>query len=181
MAAGILVGVVPVASFKILFLDIDGVLNSGNWWREVNVAAGRSPSSTLIHVNEASMVDPIAIMRLNKLGDIPNLRVVLTSSQRRNPDLKRKLGNKRFLLTFHNDWRVSPWMQTSRRLMVRDWLDKHRNEDIMAAAILDCESDFQDLEMIHVQVDHKDGVQLHHVEKVRMLMDNKVPDQEVAA
>ena len=69
---------------KVIFLDIDGVLNSIDWW-----------NSERNHGNiggEASDMDPLCIERINRLSKETNSKIVISSSWRHDPFYKRTMN-----------------------------------------------------------------------------------------
>ncbi|MFK7783904.1 MAG: HAD domain-containing protein [Crocinitomicaceae bacterium] len=58
---------------KIIFLDIDGVLNSDTWEKTESYRNGTYPEN---------MFDPVAVRLLNKIIERTNAKVVLTSTWR---------------------------------------------------------------------------------------------------
>lgn len=66
---------------NILFLDIDGVLNSELWFRK------RSKSNDTRRDHDLSMIDPDAVEYLNDFVTKTECRVILSSTWRRNTPL----------------------------------------------------------------------------------------------
>lgn len=63
---------------KILFLDIDGVLNSESWFTLLFEQRGQGPTT----MNEHEALDPKAIAALNEITDATGARIVLSSTWR---------------------------------------------------------------------------------------------------
>lgn len=63
---------------KVLFLDIDGVLNSQAWMRAWYAEHGVCCGSGGDH----EMLDPVAVTRFNRICAVPDVKVVLSSAWR---------------------------------------------------------------------------------------------------
>jgi hypothetical protein len=72
---------------SIVFLDIDGVLNSGTWYRTFLDAGRRVPSPPF---------DPAAVARLDRLTRETGAYVVLSTSWRAFPEIPRWLSDHGF-------------------------------------------------------------------------------------
>lgn len=58
--------------FKIIFLDIDGVLNCGKWIRELDGGFD----------NPINQMEPAAVARLNRITDVTGAKIVVSSTWR---------------------------------------------------------------------------------------------------
>lgn len=79
-------------SDKILFLDLDGVVNSLDWWHR------RGPRRKLGH-DPVYEIDPRAVARLNEIVDRTGADVVISSAWRKLhslPDIARYLEQRGF-------------------------------------------------------------------------------------
>lgn len=118
----------------ILFLDVDGVLNHADCWRQ---KMGPTP------------VDPACVARLARVLDATDARVVLSSSWRGVTSLERKLRDKGALRKrYPRDWRTKRldrkseggvWIATSRGTEIAEWLSRH--PEVSGYAIIDDEGD----------------------------------------
>jgi hypothetical protein len=68
---------------RVIFLDIDGVLNSKTWYRQFLCAGEQVPSPAL---------DPTAVARLDRIVRETGAKIVLSSAWRGNPDVPRWLS-----------------------------------------------------------------------------------------
>lgn len=75
---------------KIIFLDIDGVLNSQDWFRRRIPCKPDADRDEFIH----NQLDPIAISRFKKLIEDTGAAVVLSSTWRRWEDDRRILNER---------------------------------------------------------------------------------------
>lgn len=64
---------------KIIFLDIDGVLNSEHWYR---IRPEEPRKSNDFFVRKSNEFDPEAVKRLNKITEKTNAKIVISSSWR---------------------------------------------------------------------------------------------------
>lgn len=106
---------------SILFLDIDGVLNSTSYWRD----NGPLP------MGKAGALDPEAIARLNTIICETGCRVVLSSSWR-GPQLRLRsvgvmLRERGFLFHLHDG---TPWHDhgCERHCEITSWMTLNREE-----------------------------------------------------
>jgi len=155
---------------KILFLDIDGVLNSEALFR-------RRPPDARLEMNEdkwwAEMLDPDAIQRLNRILAETGAKVVVSSTWRfalGPDDLQRILGSRGFVGEIIG--------ATPRRLTKRG--DRRGDEiaawlsdaacDVEAFVILDDDSDMGALLPKLIKTTWKAGLQDEHVTAARAMM-----------
>jgi hypothetical protein len=61
---------------KFLFLDLDGVCNSQEWFQTQYIVLGRSVKT--LH----EKLDPVAVNRINRITDATNAKIVLSSTWR---------------------------------------------------------------------------------------------------
>lgn len=113
---------------KILFLDIDGVCNSGNWAKQGN---------SMWHGT-----DPQAVALVQRIIKETHCRVVLSSTWRLYPEAREVV--KRDVCDFID---VTKDMQrgakrgvVERGVEVQEWLDRH--PEVTQYAILDDDADF---------------------------------------
>ncbi|MEE7440909.1 HAD domain-containing protein [Methylobacterium oryzae] len=151
----------------ILFLDVDGVLNTHDGW-----AAGHDGHDSL---------DPGPVARLNALCHRTGCRIVVSSSWRGGPyrgpkgcrAILRRLG---VTGPFHRDWRTRDWRPADgwgweckvRGKQIADWLAAH---PATAYAIVDDDSDMLPEQMPrYVKTHFKDGLQDVHIERLIALL-----------
>jgi hypothetical protein len=148
---------------KVIFLDIDGVLNSEAWWNRPEVRS--------LPFYERSF-DPRAVKRLNHLIRESDAGIVLSSSWRTN---RRSDAEALFRLAGIEGEAVgvTPWLlknrQATRGDEIRAWLARQfdRPEKFI---VVDDGADMGALEPHLVQVDHRVGLQDSDVKRaVRLL------------
>lgn len=153
---------------KILFLDIDGVLNSHEFWircREL----GLIPDD---------QIDPQAVERLNRLTDATGAKIVVSSTWRLpyvwNKQLAmlvtrlQKVGIKAEIIGMTPDHQK----QYGRGGEIQAWMLQARQDgmDIESFAILDDDSDMGNLMDYLVKTTMAYGLQETHVEAVIQLL-----------
>jgi CO dehydrogenase/acetyl-CoA synthase gamma subunit (corrinoid Fe-S protein) len=105
---------------KVLFLDIDGVVNSA----KLGTMAGLFP------------IDPMAAFRVGKIELDTDCKVVLSSSWRHHPEAKEVVEKKVVKL-----YDVTPDGDTYYRGdEIQEWLDKH--PEVTRYAVLDDDADW---------------------------------------
>lgn len=84
---------------KFLFLDFDGVLNSRLYFQRME---GQIPDEDYI-CRRAQMIDPEAVSRLNRIIDVTNARIIVSSSWRIDPveELQKVLEQRGFKHRLH--------------------------------------------------------------------------------
>lgn len=107
---------------KVVFLDVDGVLNN----------------FTLIHQNGFDYIDPVMVGRVGIVVKHSGAKIVLSSTWRLQEDDKRRaaaaLGEQGMFI--HD---VTPDLRTARSREISDWLEG--NPDVERYAILDDDED----------------------------------------
>jgi hypothetical protein len=152
---------------KVLFLDIDGVLNSEQFYRalyrQVNVALALTDFC------------PIACSNLMEiLVEAPEVKIVVSSSWRIGTELSElrqilwanaKVPENRVIdkTPLLSDW------GGPRGFEIQAWLDKH--PEVTKFVILDDTDDMEHLKPFLVLTDLKHGLQLRDSEKVLSLLD----------
>jgi hypothetical protein len=119
---------------RVLFLDIDGVLNHRG----------------VYGLGEAAPLCPDAMTQLKRVIDETGCKIVLSSTWRLMPKLVDKLPVAIVTGHFHGDWRtieirhgVSPggvYLPTKRGEEIAEWLGRH--PEVERYAIVDDDSDF---------------------------------------
>lgn len=149
---------------RIVFLDIDGVLNSHALWARM-----RKEGRDLSDIN--NRIDPDAVKRVNRLCVENDADVVVSSTLRLNnsrPRLQRLLrerGFKRQIIGVTPDFtvRTSPggiWMANERGYEIQGWLDdnaKAGRYDVVSFVILDDDADMAHLADRHIKTDVEVG------------------------
>jgi hypothetical protein len=149
---------------RIVFLDIDGVLNSHALWMRM-----RKEGRNIADIN--NRIDPEAVVRLNRLCVENDADVVVSSTLRLNnsrPRLQRLLrerGFKRQIIGVTPDFTVQTtpggiWMANERGHEIQGWLDdnaKAGRYDVISFVILDDDADMAHLAERHVKTDVEVG------------------------
>jgi hypothetical protein len=138
----------------VLFLDIDGVLNSDRY-------RYTQPIGTL----EIDMFDPAAVATLNAITARWQLKVVVSSSWRAMPNLERILRAKGVEAEIIGS---TPSRAGPRGQEISLWLAEH--SEVTAYVILDDGHDMGDLLGHLVHIDSRQGLQPEDVARVRRVL-----------
>lgn len=155
---------------RILFLDVDGVLNTHDGWE-----AGHHGHDSL---------DPGPVARLNRLCARTGCRIVVSSTWRigpyRGPDgCRANLRRMGVTGPFHRNWRTRDralndeltYEDRPRGKQIRDWLLAH--PEVTAYAIVDDDSDMLPEQMPrYVKTQFKDGLQDVHADRLVALLEH---------
>jgi hypothetical protein len=147
---------------KIIFLDIDGVLNSTKYMISLK--------GNFNCVDKIYQLDPEAIAKLNRLTDTTGAFIVVSSTWRmgfihnraglRGLFAKAKITGKVLDIT--------PVNNQIRGAQIAEWIDTynryHINNPVTDFVILDDDSDMGKLKKHLIQTSHSDGLQDHHVD-----------------
>lgn len=126
---------------KVVFLDIDGVLNSNQFWENCK--------------NIDEEIDDTAVARLAKIVNATNSIIVLSSSWRElreENEIKQYMYNK---LKAHNltIYDQTPRVQSNRPLEIKTWLIDHKDLNIEGFVSLD--DDFDEIEYEKVGIPNR--------------------------
>ncbi|OGU63211.1 MAG: hypothetical protein A2W30_08070 [Ignavibacteria bacterium RBG_16_36_9] len=101
---------------KILFLDIDGVLNSKLYYKYIY-----KPE------NGWSRFDPYCVVLIKRLIEEFSLRIVITSTWRNGivDRLMRELEENDLVYHLHKDWHTPIIRPANRGIEIKLWLDDH--------------------------------------------------------
>lgn len=149
---------------KIVFLDIDGVLNSHNYF-----LSRPSPKD----YDHSSMLDPVAMQRLNRLLKATDAVVVISSSWRNGhnveqlDDLLRSRGFAGRIIGMTATDSDVP----TRGGEIQAWLSLHPT--VESFVILDDDRDSENLSNRWVQTTFMNGLQDNHVDKAIELLQQK--------
>lgn len=179
---------------RILFLDIDGVLNSRNWFNtldhealnkelnELRVSDGPEASREFLSLQH---LDPEAVLRVQGVLEDHDLEVVVSSTWRMSrsvQELRHLLGKKGLdpdriiaktpilgaghVPAVSEDMRFSCW----RGLEIEHWIwtnvPNPEDRDEMRIVILDDDADFDRLSPWHVQSPFQTGLTDEHLPKI---------------
>lgn len=146
---------------KVIFLDIDGVLNS----HRSAVAFGGFPHHAADHRDR---FDEIAIQLVRGIAAASGAKVVLSSSWRCDPDW-REIGNSLGIPLLDR----TPQMPGRRGTEIAAWLEAH--PEVECYAILDDDPDMLPEQLPYfVQTTHNDGLTWSCAEKLAQLMGIKI-------
>lgn len=159
---------------KIIFLDIDGVLNSNIY---INSLHGNFNC-----VDKVYQIDPKAVELLNKITDATGAFIVVSSTWRIG-FIHNRAGLRGLLIKANITGKmldITPVNNAIRGDQIAEWLRDHKDlnknrldKEIKSFIILDDNSDMGKLKKRLVQTDHWYGLQDSHVEKaIRMLNEN---------
>ena len=145
---------------KVIFLDIDGVLNSDEYYRSVDRT-----------IKEWSRFDPRVAKMITNLVEEFSAKIVITSTWRfgavklLNKELKRS-GLRKYL---HNDWK-SPQVHPSHRgTEIKMWVDKH--PEVVNYLILDDDTNMLEEQVTHfVRTDLRIGMLDEHIRKANEIL-----------
>lgn len=143
---------------KIIFLDVDGVLNNACWARKMYDEG--------VHVYADDLLYDPSIKQLKRLIDATNAKVVLSSSWRNHPDAMKHLATQ---LAAYNIfvYGVTPNVGPQRGDDISEWLANHPIDNYV---ILDNDSDMT-VHMDHlVKTDFETGLQYTHVDRAIALL-----------
>jgi hypothetical protein len=131
---------------KVLFLDIDGVLNSEYWF--VN-----RPEKEGLY----TQVDPVAVAILSRVIKETGCTIVVSSTWRKvhRDDIVPVLTAAGLLYT--GSWYYTPILYKQRGYEIQQWLSEH--PDVIAYAIVDDDSDMLPEQLVnYVQTDWRIGL-----------------------
>lgn len=140
---------------RVIFLDIDGVLNTGEWLHRNMTFTG-----SLSEMPEewwVGLLDPSLVENLNDLIRQTGAEVVISSSWRRYNDpvtLQRVLEGAGFCGKVIGAT-VARFSSTPRGFAVREWL--HENVGVESFVILDDRSDVEPFSAYHVKTEPDTG------------------------
>lgn len=158
---------------RILFLDIDGVLNSADWVHT------RPHIACDLCERNACWFDPACVERINKVIATTDARIVVSSSWR----VGRTVSELRAILRGHDvvaeiisatpgTFMLPSGAWSKRGNEIQAWLDDSRIDprNITSFAIVDDDSDMAGLHSRFVQTSWASGIQDEHVEKLCQLL-----------
>jgi hypothetical protein len=142
---------------KIIFLDIDGVLNSEMYYRSVD----RS-------IKDWSRFDPRVVDMITELVEEFSTKIVISSTWRfgavkqLNSELT-KSGLKKYL---HKDWKTPQVYPSHRGTEIKMWLDEH--PDVTSYVIIDDDINILNEQAAHLVQTHLEfGMQNGHLKKAK--------------
>ena len=148
---------------KIIFLDIDGVMNSEVYHRSLNTKK-----------KGWRRFEPEAVKMIKKLVEEFNAKIVVSSLWRfvAKKELVTELKETELINHLHIDWKTPIIEPGHRGREIKLWLDEH--PEIKEFVILDDDSDVLELfSDKFVRTDYYDGLQAEHYYKAREILETK--------
>jgi len=153
---------------KIIFLDIDGVLNHEDWFEKVQKPMSKAAKEIEILGKMGNCIfwtwhiDPEKVELIHKIQKETDAKIVLSSSWRHMEDVKRILEMRN--IDFID---VTPdFIETDgdRGEEIQDWL--HNHPEVTHFVIIDDDSDMLETQMNNfIQTDGQMGLQKEHVKQ----------------
>jgi len=102
-------------NYKVLFLDIDGVLNSKLYYKYI------------YKPEEGSRFDPYCVILVKRLVEEFSLKIVISSTWRNGSvnRLMKELNEHNMIEYLHDDWHTPFVRRASRGSEINLWLDSH--------------------------------------------------------
>jgi len=146
---------------KIVFLDIDGVLNHSEWLYEIQA---RWKQMRIADPDFSEMIDERAVKLVDEICRTADARVVISSSWR----------------ICHRPGQLNAWLRAkglSQNILgvrgneIQLWLDEHDDKDVKSIVILDDDSDMAHLMPRLVQTHFSAGLLPDHVPLALAVLD----------
>lgn len=157
---------------KIIFLDVDGVLNNASTWKR------RRPEGTYNHIHQT---EPELIDRLAQIVDRTKAKIVLSSTWRM--DIQAISDLQEYFVKTHSMSILdkTPWLPETRGGQIDKWYKKY--DDIISRyIIIDDDSDMLPEQLPYfIKTENRVGLLDQHVEKaVSILTGPELPQLAVA-
>lgn len=169
----------------VLFLDMDGVVNSARWFEVISKRAFRRAKGAAKR-DFLTMIDPAAVALLNAVIDRTGADVVISSSWRivwSVSEIAGMLTEKGFVgkvigatpngAFIPSEWVDKPESEYTRGIEITAWLDEHR--DVTTFAIVDDSADMAHLLPRLVRTTWARGIEPEHVERLVALLTTGQP------
>jgi len=148
---------------KIIFLDIDGVMNSEQYYRAVD----RKQKNW-------SRFDPSAVLLIKNLIEEFSPKIVITSTWRFGAikQLSEELKSAELINYLHKDWKTPQVYPPNRGKEIKMWLDKH--PEISEYVIIDDDKEmFEEQEAKLVQTELYSGLKSEHYHKASEILSSE--------
>jgi hypothetical protein len=148
---------------KIIFLDIDGVINSELYYKSVNTKK-----------KNWSRFDPKAVEMIKRLVEEFNARIVISSLWRfaMKKELAQELKASGLINFLDKDWQTPVLQLGHRGKEIKLWLDQH--PDIVEYVIIDDDSDILEEHLTRfVKTEIHDGMQEEHYYMAREILEDE--------
>lgn len=163
---------------KIIFLDIDGVLNYADLFAPKYVKKSEGRSRLVPHQFERFPICEKACARLTELVNATGAKIVISSTWRLGKDDMQELHATGVLDNcLHEDWRTKSIttnhngiLMAHRGVEIQEWLSRH--PEVISYVILDDNSDMlPSQENNFVQTNFDDGLQDIHIERAKIILE----------
>lgn len=147
-------------SSRVLFLDVDGVLNNETWAQEVYAKEG-------VRVYREDRLEERALLLLKEIIDRTGAVIVVSSAWRRFPDAYEHLAEwlEKYGMSIYDK---TPILDTYRGQEIRSWLTQHL--EVTHYAILDDLDDMGHLMPHFVHTNYMFGLREKNVERCVKLL-----------
>ena len=151
-------------SLPILFLDLDGpFFSSRAMVFPENQDESLFPSSlpeTIKTMAGYWKMDPVAVAMINKVVEITNAEIVVSSSWREvcsKEDIEVLFSLNRLFVNFHKDWKTQSFMTMHRSREIHDWIEDH--PEVTKWVAIDDDSTMKNIKEEHrLHVSFEDGI-----------------------
>lgn len=164
---------------KVIFLDIDGVMNCENWITSIpkqDVLRLRSING----YNVGSIFYPLSVLVLNEVIEETGAKIVISSCWR--ADFSYNVDNARDLFKLNGvkgdiiDF--TPSINSIRGEEIQAWLDSHN--DIESIVIIDDETyDIRELRKYTVKTSWRDGLRMRNKSKILKMLNKKYKTDKI--
>ena len=145
---------------RIIFLDIDGVMNSERYYKSVDRK-----------IKGWSRFDPTAVILIKKLIEEFDAKIVISSTWRFGAVemLKDELVKAGLIKYLHKDWKTPQIYPSHRGSEINMWLEKHK--DIENYVIIDDDNNIlKEQEERTVKTELMNGMEEEHYYKAREIL-----------
>lgn len=157
---------------KLIFLDIDGVLNSSTYFfsKEYLDETEHMSDAELMLLEHPSNLDPTALKLINHIVNESGAQVVMSSSWRMKYSIEEwtEMMQKRGA-TFKISGRTPKFSDTTRGTEIMDFINSMRNRPD-SIVIIDDHSDMDNLKKYLVLTNAKFGITMQDVEKALQIL-----------
>lgn len=154
-----------IATVKIVFLDIDGVLNHHDWWRR----RGELPDDSSSFERYLHDLDPIAVGYLNEIVAATGAKVVISSAWRLHPSLSELRGLMKKAGFVGDLIDKTPRIPAPRGREIQLWIDEAALK-VDRFVILDDDDDMEHLSEHLIKTSMFHGLLPSHVEAAIAIM-----------
>lgn len=153
---------------KVIFLDIDGVLNSELFYQNKvnNYKIATQQNLNIDQIRVFVNMDPDAIATLNDIVDATGAEIVISSAWRNDLNIPYKM---RYAGLKKPIYGITPRHESRHRGMeIQMWLDRYKNDNIdIKYVILDDDTDMLECQSSHfVHIDNYHGLTKEYCEKI---------------